>query len=47
MNTRFSKPNGLITTICVLIAATMVVAAEMRTWTFEKSGKTMQVELVS
>ena len=33
--------------IGLLVAVTAVAAAEMRTWTFEQSGKTMQGEVVS
>ena len=31
----------------LLLAATVVPAAEMRTWTFEESGKTIQAEVLS
>lgn len=33
--------------IGLLLAATVVAAAEMRTWTFEESGKTIQAEVVN
>lgn len=31
----------------LLLAATLVAGAELRTWTFEKSGKTIQAEVVN
>ena len=35
-----------LSVIGLLLAATVVASAEMRTWTFEKSGSTMQAEVV-